>query len=82
MAGDDSECKAMTRFFAKRTKPLPVGSVKSNMGHAELGAGLCSVLKIVTAIQTGFIPANLYYSPLDTTLPGLDDGSLEVSKII
>lgn len=82
LLGDKNECKAITKSFNKRTKPLPIGSVKSNIGHTELSSGLCSVVKALTAMQTGIIPANLHYFPLDTTLPGLNDGKLEVSTFI
>lgn len=48
------------------------------MGHAEISAGLCSVLKGVTLVHTGTIPATLLHSPLDTSLPGLKEGKLKV----
>lgn len=35
--GDPEECAAIDNIFCKnRTKPLPVGSVKSNIGHAVI----------------------------------------------
>lgn len=44
--GDPEECLALEEIYCKnRTKPLLIGSVKSNMGHSESTSGLCSVAK-------------------------------------
>lgn len=48
----------------ERTSPLLVGCVKSNLGHTEATSGLCSIAKIIIAMETGLIPPNLhYYTP-------------------
>lgn len=78
LVGDESECRALTETYSKRRKPLLIGSVKSNMGHAEVSAGLCSVLKGLTLVHKGTIPATLLHSPLDNSLPGIKDGKLKV----
>lgn len=40
VAGDPEECKAIDEVFCTgRNNPLLVGSVKSNMGHAEASSG-------------------------------------------
>lgn len=46
-AGDPQEVGALAEVFCpRRTTPLLVGSVKSNMGHSEPASGLCSVVKV------------------------------------
>lgn len=78
--GDRAECTAIAEFFCKnREEPLLIGSVKTNMGHAEISAGLTSILKVLAVLRTGIIPANLNSDPIDTTLPGIKDGKLKVS---
>lgn len=42
-------------------KPLLVGSVKTNLGHLEAGAGIASVMKVVLALQQGLIPPHLHF---------------------
>ncbi|CAG9858327.1 unnamed protein product [Phyllotreta striolata] len=77
--GDIQECEALTRLFcSKREAPLPIGAVKSNMGHSEISSGLCSLAKVVIAMETGVIPANIHLDKLDLTLPGICDNKLQV----
>ena len=45
--GDPIELRALESVFAERSSPLPVGSVKSNIGHLEACAGLAGVLKVM-----------------------------------
>ncbi|KAH8306769.1 hypothetical protein KR044_013279, partial [Drosophila immigrans] len=77
--GDPQEVNSITDFFCKnRTTPLLIGSVKSNMGHSEPASGVCSVAKILIAMEAGIIPANLHYNKPNPDLYGLLDGRLKV----
>ena len=79
--GDPQELGAIHRVFCKsptRTEPLLLGSVKSNMGHAESAAGLVSVAKTIIAIQEGSIPANLHFKKPKPEQEHLFDGSFKV----
>ena len=61
--GDPEELAALDKVFCKgRQTPLLIGSVKSNMGHSEPASGLCSVVKVLTAMEHGHIPPNLHFS--------------------
>ncbi|XP_023310464.1 fatty acid synthase-like [Anoplophora glabripennis] len=45
--GDPEECSAIDDVLAKRrTEPLLIGSVKSNIGHSEPTSGVCSIIKV------------------------------------
>lgn len=69
----------LSKFFSRIQKaPLLVGSVKSNIGHTELCAGLCAIAKIVAVLRTGVIPGNIHTDPIDMTLEGVKDGTLKV----
>ncbi|XP_028141037.2 fatty acid synthase-like [Diabrotica virgifera virgifera] len=77
--GDIVECQSLVNMFGKnRKEPLLIGSVKSNMGHGEPTAGLAGITKVIIAMESGIIPANLHYDPIDETLPGLKEKRLKV----
>lgn len=47
LVGDPVEVDAIDQALcSKRTTPLLMGSVKSNLGHSEPPSGLCSVAKV------------------------------------
>lgn len=48
-AGDPQEVAAIDRALcAGRTTPLKIGSVKTNLGHAEAASGVNSIAKVTT----------------------------------
>jgi acyl transferase domain-containing protein len=70
--GDPIEARALGEVFAHRQRrPLSVGSVKTNIGHAGGAAGIAGLLKTVLAVENGFIPKSLNYAS-----PGIDLESL------
>ena len=73
------EGTSIDEFFCKnRDKPLKIGSVKSNMGHSEAAATLCSIIKMIIAFESGILPANLHYKTPNSNIKGLHNGHLEV----
>jgi acyl transferase domain-containing protein len=61
--GDPIEIKAATQVYREYTQDsqyCAVGSVKSNMGHLLLAAGIASFVKVVLALQNRLIPATLH----------------------
>lgn len=65
--GDPIEVTALTGVFGQkqlRPEPLIIGSVKTNFGHLEAAAGIAGLLKVVLALQHGWIPPHLnFHSP-------------------
>lgn len=77
--GDPQEVNSITDFFCKdRKTPLLIGSVKSNMGHSEPASGVCSIAKVLLAMEAGVIPGNLHYKSPNPDLYGIIDGRLVV----
>jgi len=77
--GDPQEANAICEIFCRdREDTLLIGSVKSNMGHAEPASGIASLCKILIAMETGTIPPNLHYTEPNPYIPGLLDGRLTV----
>lgn len=81
--GDKQELNAISDVFCiGREKPMLVGSVKSNMGHAEPVSGMVSIAKVIFALETGIIPANINFETLNHNVPKLISGDLKVMTII
>ncbi|XP_026499944.2 fatty acid synthase [Vanessa tameamea] len=77
--GDPQEVNAIAELFCKDRKgPLLLGSVKSNMGHSEPASGLCSIAKVIVAMERSSIPANLHYKEPNADIPALSDGRIKV----
>ncbi len=52
--GDPIEADALGKGLAqRRAQPLPIGSIKSNIGHLEPVSGLAGLLKSVMALKHG-----------------------------
>ncbi|KAI1174465.1 hypothetical protein F4777DRAFT_579896 [Nemania sp. FL0916] len=58
-AGDPTEVNGIGSVFASTrdaSKPLIIGSIKSNLGHSEPASGSSGVIKTVLSLETGVIP--------------------------
>lgn len=72
MLGDPIEMEAFARVFGeegRRGRPLYVGSVKTNIGHAESAAGILGIIKTVLSFQKNKIPPNLHLKMPNGELP-------------
>ncbi|MGG1962281.1 beta-ketoacyl synthase N-terminal-like domain-containing protein [Bacillus pumilus] len=60
--GDPIEVSALSQVF-KGTDPLtiPIGSVKSNVGHLNSAAGIAGLFKAILALQHKTIPPTIHY---------------------
>lgn len=68
--GDPIEVSAIARVLCQdRTKPLYLGSVKTNVGHLDSAAGIVGVMKVVLSLQNEMIPPHLNYSEPNRHIP-------------
>ena len=69
--GDPIEVEALGAVLGEGRspdRPLAIGSIKTNIGHAEAAAGLAGLLKVVMSLKHEAIPPHLHFS---TPSPGI-----------
>ncbi|MEO8388748.1 beta-ketoacyl synthase N-terminal-like domain-containing protein [Polaromonas sp.] len=73
-AGDRAEAQALSQSLGRgRTgNSLLIGSVKTNLGHAEAASGVVGMIKVLLALRHQTIPPHLHWqsSPPDVDLEG------------
>ncbi len=70
--GDPIEIQAIAAALGERSRPLLVGSVKTNLGHLEAAAGIAGLIKVVLALRHGQIPAHLHFEKPNPFIPWAD----------
>ena len=67
--GDESEMKAVSKFFGDHKQKLLISATKSATGHLLGGAGAIEAITCIKAIQEGIIPPTINTEQIDPELP-------------
>ncbi|MFG2052936.1 SDR family NAD(P)-dependent oxidoreductase [Micromonospora sp. NPDC048930] len=69
--GDPIEAGAIGEVLgrARTVGPLPVGSVKTNIGHLEAAAGMAGLFKVLLALRHRTVPPSLHSATLNPEIP-------------
>ncbi len=81
-AGDPVEASALGAAVGSgrpRTRPLPVGSVKTNVGHLGAAAGIAGLIKVALSIRHRRLPASLNFELANPDI-ALDELNLRVQQ--
>ena len=69
--GDGIELAALKEVFATKVNaPVPISSIKANIGHGLASAGMASLLKAAFAVHDGIIPPQPAKGPLRAEFAG------------
>ncbi len=69
-AGDPQEAQALGTVIGQtRAGPLPIGSIKTNLGHLEPVSGLVGMLKAIVSLRSGIVPPQIHF---DSPNPSID----------
>lgn len=79
MVGDPIEAAAIGEVYGKgREKPLPIGSVKANLGHMEAASGMAGIVKAILALKHRALPPQIH---LETPNPHIDFPGLNLQPV-
>src|SRR6202041_71534 len=77
--GDPIEVNAIGQEIAqRRSAPLPIGSVKTNIGHLEAASGMAGLLKTMLALENRLLPQSLHFETPNPAIP-FDDLNIAVA---
>jgi len=79
--GDPLEARAIGEALGRHRspgKPLPIGSIKGNIGHLEAAAGMAGLFKALHVLRDRRVPANLH---VRTVNPNIDVGAWNLAPV-
>jgi len=69
--GDTAEFNSLAMHYGYES-PCALGSLKSNLGHAESAAGVLGLIKATLALSNGVVPRSLHFERLPKHLQQVD----------
>ena len=83
-AGDPLEVASIAQVFggSQRTESISIGSIKGNMGHLELAAGIAGLLKALVMINKSSVPPLASHSQANPKFGDVKTSRLEFSSTL
>ncbi len=81
LAGDPVECQAIGAALGAGRRPgnpLPIVSIKTNVGNLEPASGIAGLMKAILVLRHGEIPASLWGTPAN---PDIDFAALSLLPV-
>jgi acyl transferase domain-containing protein/acyl carrier protein len=69
--GDTEEFHSISTIYGRESR-CAIGSLKSNLGHAESAAGVLGLIKVTLALQHGVVPRSLHFKELPAHLQSIE----------
>ncbi|EMI54522.1 type I polyketide synthase [Rhodopirellula sallentina] len=69
--GDPIEVDALRQVFGpsrEPSRPLQIGSVKTNVGHLEGAAGIAGMIKVILSLKNNYLPPHLHCDELSKAI--------------
>lgn len=64
--GDPTEARAIAAVYGgNHPHELKIGSIKSNIGHAETAAGMAGLFKVLLSLKNNTLPANINFDTIN-----------------
>ena len=82
--GDPIEANALGAVLGAgrpKDRPFTIGSVKTNIGHLEAGAGIAGLIKVALSLKHGQLPPSLHYESPNPNIP-FEELNLRVQKTL
>lgn len=57
--GDPTEIRGIAALLTESKLPVPVGSIKGNIGHCKAAAGMAGLIKATCALKDGIVPPHV-----------------------
>lgn len=79
--GDPIEFASLAAVYGT-AGPCALGSVKTNIGHAQSASGAIGLIKAVLALQHGAVPANLHFTELPEAMARLNSSLVVPTELM
>lgn len=77
--GDPIEAAAVGAVYGQgRKRPLPIGSIKANLGHMEAASGMAGLIKSILCLKNRSLPPQIH---LKTPNPNIDFAGLGLEPV-
>ncbi|MFI6043997.1 SDR family NAD(P)-dependent oxidoreductase [Nocardia sp. NPDC051321] len=72
--GDQVEIDSLAEIFAARQRPLPIGSIKTRIGHCEATSGMAGLVVAALSLHHALVPPMLAHGELRPELATAEHG--------